>query len=196
MSALRARVFFVRHGETDWNTEGRLQGQQDIALNAVGRAQAAEAGLRIREVVPDCATLDFVASPLSRTRETMERLRTAMGLAPEAYRLDPRLVELTFGTWEGLTWKEVRAREPVLAACRERDKWGFVPPDGESYTMLAERVRPVLEEITRDTVMVSHGGVARAFLSLASGVSPRRAASLDIWQGRVLLIEEGGHRWV
>jgi broad specificity phosphatase PhoE len=133
---------------------------------------------------------------MTRTRETMELLRAAIGLHPESYRLDERLVELTFGSWEGLTWKEVRKAEPQAAAMRERDKWGYVPPGGgESYAMLADRVRSILDDIARDTVIVSHGGVARAFLALACGVSGRQAASMDIWQGRILVIEGRKHRW-
>jgi broad specificity phosphatase PhoE len=62
--------------------------------------------------------------------------------------------------------------------------------------MLADRVRSILDDVTRDTVIVSHGGVARAFLALACGVSSRQAASMDIWQGRILVIEGRKHRWV
>jgi broad specificity phosphatase PhoE len=189
-------IYFIRHGETDWNVEGRLQGQTDIPLNARGRVQAEEAGIRLRDLVQSCADLDYVASPMGRTRETMERLRRIVGLHPTFYRLDDRLIELTFGTWEGLTWKEVRAREPQAAAARERDKWGYVPPGGESYAMLAERIRPILADLTRDTVVVAHGGVARAFLAVSCGVSTRHAASLDIWQGRILVIEGRRHDWV
>ena len=61
--------------------------------------------------------------------------------------------------------------------------------------MLADRVRPILDDLTRDTVLVAHGGVARAFLAVACGVSTRHAASIDIWQGRVLVIENRKHRW-
>jgi broad specificity phosphatase PhoE len=196
VSEARPILYFVRHGETDWNAEGRLQGQQDIPLNALGRVQAEEAGLRLHRLVGDVGHLDYVASPLGRTRETMERLRAAVGLDPSDYRLDPRLVELTFGEWEGMTWKEVRKAAPQLAAARERDKWGYVPPGGESYAMLAERVRPVLADLSRDTVVVAHGGVARALLSAACGVSSRHAASLDIWQGKVLVIAGRTHEWV
>ena len=67
----------------------------------------------------------------------MELARDAMGLAPARYRLDPALKELTFGDWEGLTWPEVRARDPKGVAARHADKWDFVPPEGESYAMLA-----------------------------------------------------------
>jgi probable phosphoglycerate mutase len=189
-------VYFVRHGETDWNLERRLQGQKDIPLNDLGRVQAEEAGRILARTGLRVDALDHVASPLCRTRETMEIVRAAAGLPPTGYRTDPRLVELTFGFWEGLTWKEVRRQDPQRAAARERDKWGYVPPQGESYAMLAERVRPVLDGLTRPAVVVSHGGVARAFLHLAGGVSQRFAAGVDIWQGKVLLIADGRHEWL
>jgi broad specificity phosphatase PhoE len=196
VSGARPTIYFVRHGETDWNVEGRLQGQKDIPLNDLGRVQAEEAGRRLQALVPRFEDLDFVASPMTRTRETMELLRTTLGLHPTAYRMDERLVELTFGVWEGMTWKEVRKAEPQAAAARERDKWSFAPPGGgESYAMLADRVRPILDGLTRDTVIVAHGGVARAFLAVACGVSTRHAASIDIWQGKILVIDGRNHRW-
>lgn len=197
MTSPRPTIYFIRHGETDWNLEGRLQGQKDIPLNDLGRVQAEEAGRRLASVRPHYEDLAYVASPMRRTRDTMEILRAAAGLQPQGYRLDERLVEITFGAWEGMTWKEVRRAEPRLAALREQDKWNYAPPGGgESYAMLVERVRPVLDDLTRDTVIVAHGGVARAFLSICCGISSRQAASMDIWQGRVLVIEGRNHRWV
>jgi broad specificity phosphatase PhoE len=193
----RPKIYFIRHGETDWNLEGRLQGQKDIPLNDVGRVQAEEAARKLEALVPHFEDLAYVASPMTRTRETMEILRTTLGLHPEVYRLDDRLVELTFGVWEGMTWKEVRKAEPALAALREQDKWHYAPPGGgESYAMLVDRIRPILDDLTRDTVIVAHGGVARAFLSICCGVSSRQAASMDIWQGRILVIEGRSYRWV
>ena len=188
-------LYFVRHGETDWNTEARLQGQRDVPLNAIGRVQAEEAGARLRALAPSFAELDYVASPLVRARDTMERLRTTLGLPGETYRIDDRLKELSFGSWEGLTWREVRAREANQARARSRDKWSFVPPDGESYAMLAERVAPVLEDLTRDAVIVSHGGVARALLHLLGRVPTHVAPGVDIWQGKVLVFAPGGYEW-
>ena len=197
MTPSRPKIYFIRHGETDWNLEGRLQGQKDIPLNDVGRVQAEEAARKLQALVPHFEDLAYVASPMTRTRETMEILRATLGLHPEVYRLDDRLVELTFGVWEGMTWKEVRKAEPALAALREQDKWHYAPPGGgESYAMLVDRIRPILDDLTRDTVIVAHGGVARAFLSICCGVSSRQAASMDIWQGRVLVIEGRNYRWV
>ena len=145
--------------------------------------------------MPDAAALGYVASPLGRTRETMEILRRSLGLAPHAYRVDPGFVELTFGEWEGLTWRDVRARSAALAAARERDKWNFVPPGGESYRMLRDRLLPAIAAIDGPTVLVSHGGVARALLAIMAGVPEDRAPRVDIWQGRVLVLDGGAYRW-
>ncbi len=194
--ALAHRLYLVRHGETDWNREGRLQGGQDIPLNALGRRQAAQAAAKLRALVADFEPLDFIVSPMGRARETMDILRSELGLPVEGHVVEERLRELTFGLWEGFTWREIRKSERELAQARQRDKWGFVPPQGESYAMLAERIRPVLAALSRDTVMVSHGGVARAALALVGAASTREAALAEIWQGKILVIEGGRADWV
>lgn len=194
--SLPHRLILVRHGETDWNREGRLQGGQDIPLNALGRLQAAEAAGRLKELEPAYAGLDYIGSPMQRARETMDILRAELALPAGAYRLEDRLRELTFGEWEGFTWRDIRKAEREQAHLRERDKWGFVPPGGESYRMLAERVRPVLEGLERETVIVSHGGVARAVLALVGAVSPRDASMVEIWQGKLLVVTGSRADWV
>jgi broad specificity phosphatase PhoE len=191
-------LYFIRHGETDWNREGRLQGQRDIPLNALGRAQAEECGRRLLALAP-MADLDWLVSPLGRTRETAEIARREAGLDPMDYWTDDRLKEITFGRWEGLTWREVRAADPAGAHRREADKWGFAPPGGESYAMLVERMRGWLADLptaSRPLVTVAHGGVARALLHIIARVAPHEATVLDIWQGRVLMIRDGGYDWV
>ncbi len=95
--------------------------------------------------------------------------------------MDDRLKELTFGRWEGLTWKDVRKADPAGAAARERDKWRAVPPDGESYELLAVRVAGFLPTLRRETVLVSHGGVARVLMTMIGGIAPRQGR-----QGRYL----------
>jgi probable phosphoglycerate mutase len=189
-------IYFVRHGETDWNAQGRLQGQRDLPLNRLGRRQSEEAGLVLRWLVADLGELDYVASPLMRTRETMERLRDAIGLDPVDYRVDARLKELSFGLWEGLTWKEVRQRDPQGYRIRRAERWNFEPPEGESYAVLVERVAPLFAGFAKDTVVVSHGGVARAMLVLLAGLMPEEALEADVWQGRVLVVRDGSYGWV
>ena len=186
-------VYFVRHGETDWNAEARLQGQADTDLNGKGRAQASANGRALAGLIADPAAFDFVASPMLRTRETMERLRAAMGLDPAGYRTDPCLVEVNFGDWQGHTFSELEAVDPGCFARRQADKWAFVPPGegAESYAGLAARVRPWLEGVARDTVCVTHGGVMRAVFSLVGAMAPNEAVMLPIPQDRILRWADG-----
>jgi len=195
------RLIFLRHGETAYNAENRLQGQRDIPLNARGREQARAVGrtlgARIKSEIERLeAAGAFIASPLERARETMEIVRDAMGLPPSSYRQDAALKELTFGAWEGLTWPEIEARDGKAVRARRKDKWSFTPPDGESYATLAARVRPWLDGLAGDAFVVSHGGVARALMTLIAGVKPVKAADAPIAQGRALRFENGGCRWI
>jgi broad specificity phosphatase PhoE len=189
-------IYFIRHGETDWNAEGRLQGQTEQPLNTRGHVQAAKVGKTLASLLKGQFDLPFIASPMLRTRQTMEGLRSAIPLVPADYATDSRLIELTFGSWEGHVWPEIERIDPVGAAARDKDKWHAVPPGGESYAMLTERVRPFVETLQRPSVIVSHGGVARAFMRILSGTDPLIAAKQDIRQGSVLLFEGGRHRWV
>src|SRR5262245_48828367 len=117
-------LYYIRHGETDWNAESRLQGQRDIPINANGRAQARQCGEILRDLIGrEDGRFDFVASPLGRARETMEIARATLQLDPRAYRIDERLKEISFGEWEGFTLDEVRRTSPEAIAARERDKW-------------------------------------------------------------------------
>ena len=192
----RPTIYFVRHGQTDWNAERRLQGQKDIPLNTLGRTQAAQCGNILRGLFARAGVhaddFDYVASPLGRARETMELMRSGIGLPPQGYRTDPRLMEMSFGRWEGYTFAELQAREAEALAARERDKWGYVLPDGESYDLLAVRVRDWYEGVERDTVVASHGGVCRALI-VQLGIRPKDSASAgDVGQGCVYLFDAAG----
>lgn len=193
----RAKLYFVRHGETDWNAEARLQGARNIPLNEKGRLQAQQAGKLIERHAPAFETLDYVSSPLIRTRQTMTLLRGTLRMPEEEGVLfDGRLQEIAFGDWEGLTWPEIRERDAERVRARDTDRWGYVPPGGESYAMAAERVSGFLEGIERDTVIVAHGGIARVMLALLSGMPEQSVVQLPIWQGKILVFEEGRHRWI
>jgi broad specificity phosphatase PhoE len=191
-------TYVLRHGQTDWNAEYRLQGQAETDINLRGRAQARRNGEMLARLIPDPADYAFIASPLRRTRQTMELVRDAMGLPREGYRLDPRLVELHFGDWQGRAYSEVEASDPQSAAARARDKWNFRPPgvEAESYAMLAERVRPWLSGLAGPAVVVTHGGVVRALFYLIEGMNEVDAANLEVPQDRVLRLGEGRLEWI
>jgi broad specificity phosphatase PhoE len=189
-------IYMIRHGQTDWNAEGRLQGQRDIGLNGTGRSQATRNGEMLGEIIGKGEGFDYVASPLSRTRETMERLRAAMGIEPLAYRTDERLVELSFGDWEGHTLEEVSHIAPDRLLARAAQKWNFIPPGeaAESYEILSWRVGAWVRSVEAPTVCVSHGGVIRSLFRLIADLSENEAATMPVPQDRLLRIDTGAGR--
>lgn len=190
-------LYFIRHGETDWNKAQRYQGQTDIPLNDTGRAQAARNGGLLKEVLGTNHTaFDFVASPLLRTAETMQIARRAMDLDHDTFRRDARLKEQHFGHWEGVVWGDLKHIDPVGFAARKSDTWNWTPRGGESYAMLIERVRPWLETVTRDTVAVSHGNISRTVRGLLLGLDHRSVPKLDVPQDKVLRIRDGRAEWL
>ena len=189
-------LYFMRHGETDWNAEARLQGQRDIPLNQTGRLQAGEAGRKLACVLHEPDSLPWIVSPMERTRETAELARKAVGLPPTHYAMDNRLKELTFGDWEGKTWPELKGVDKPSVQARYADKWGYVPPNGESYAMLHDRIKGWLDTISQDSVIVSHGGVARVLMVLRTGMPSHEAADAEIWQGKLLLFRSNTIAWI
>ena len=192
-------IYVVRHGETDWNAEERLQGQRDIPLNETGRAQATANGEALARLIGRAEGFDFVASPLGRTRETMERLRTAMHLDPAGYRTDPILKEVNYGSWEGHTYEDLRGEGRASEIeRRENDKWLFRPPGdtAESYADLSDRIARWLATVSRPTVCVAHGGVIRTLFHIVAGEPGGEAVHRPTPQDRLLRIEGNKIEWL
>ena len=188
-------LYYVRHGETDFNRQGRLQGRRDTPLNARGRQQAAECGVLLRDLFArdprKAQDFKYVSSPLRRASETMEILRATLGLQVHDYEIDARLIEIAYGEWEGLTLQEIEMRNASVLSARERDKWDFAPPGGESYRELADRVGSWYSSLTADTVVAAHGGGVRALLAISNIVSEEEATHVQIAQGVVYVFANG-----
>jgi broad specificity phosphatase PhoE len=189
-------IYYIRHGETSWNAEGRLQGAQDIALNDRGRKQAAHAGRILTGLIArdghDKAALPFVSSPLGRARSTMELVRRVLELPADDYSLDDRLREIGYGVWEGSTLAEMQAADPELYARRLTAKWTLAPEGGETYASVQLRMRDWYDSLLVDTVAVAHGGTARALMVALGLETPESAADLFIEQGAVYVFRDGG----
>ena len=188
-------LYYVRHGQTAWNAEGRLQGHLDSELTEAGRAHADRSGEILRELIArdgrGLEEFDYVASPLGRAQTTMQRVRTALGLDPARYLLDPRLAEVSYGRWDGFTFPELQTREAEGLAARQRDLWNFAPPDGESYADLLTRVGAWRAALARDSIVVAHGGTARALMVHMAITVPEKALAEVIEQGVVYRLAPG-----
>jgi probable phosphoglycerate mutase len=189
-------LYLIRHGETDWNARRLLQGRRDIPLNAVGQGQAVVSGTCLKWLLPDATTVDFIASPLGRTRQTMEIIRQQLGLDVADYRTDERLVEINFGEWEGLDWQQIAERQPERYQARQADPLNFIPTDGENYPHVFERVGSLLNSLQRDTVLVAHAGVLRSCLALLTDVPDTEVPLLEIPQDQVLMIRGARFAWM
>jgi broad specificity phosphatase PhoE len=188
-------IYYIRHGETEWNAEGRLQGVQDVPLNDLGRTQAACAGRILADLFArdgrSEASLNFVASPLGRARQTMELVRGVLRLPLPDYAIDDRLREIGYGQWEGSTLAEMQAKDPDLFARRQAEKWTVSPPGGESYVAVQARMTDWYSQVVADTVAVAHGGTARALMVALGLETPESAADLTIEQGAVYVFGDG-----
>jgi broad specificity phosphatase PhoE len=188
-------LYYVRHGETDFNSQGRLQGRRDTVLNAHGRRQAAECGVLLGDLfVRDhrrAQDFKYVSSPLKRARETMEIVRAMLGLEANNYEVDARLIEIAYGEWEGLTLHEIETRNASVLSARERDKWDFASPGDESYRELADRIGNWYRALTADTVVAAHGGGVRVLMAILNIVPEERATHAQIEQGVVYVFADG-----
>jgi probable phosphoglycerate mutase len=193
----RHTIYFVRHGQTDWNAARRFQGQTDTPLNDSGRAQARRNGEALAGLIAhELAHHDFVASPLARTRETMEILRAAMGLPVTDFRTDDRLKEMHYGRWEGRTWHDLVADPTTEFTAWRAEAWSRRTPEGESYADVSARVVAWLAEVERDTVCVAHGGIMRVLRGHLGRLPAHEILRLDVPQDQVLVLSGGAERWV
>ena len=169
---MTAIVYLLRHGETSWNAEGRMQGHLDSALTARGEDQARAMGAALRDGVPNLAEFEIVASPLGRTKHTAELVATALDRPSDALRFDDRQKEITWGEWDGLTVAEIEARWPGEWRARADRRWGYQPPGGESYAMVGRRMAEWLDQLATDDrlIVVSHGAAGRVMRGLYAGL--------------------------
>ncbi|MEC9368072.1 MAG: histidine phosphatase family protein [Pseudomonadota bacterium] len=184
-------IYLIRHGQTDWNATERLQGQADTPLNDKGRAQAKRNGAVLRGLLGNPSAFDYVSSPLLRTRHTMEIVRGQLGLPPDGYKTDPRVMEINFGRWQGSTWDELRAQDAAVMEARFADPWNTVAPGegGESFAMVQARALQWFDGVSRDSIVVTHGGIHRVICAKLQNLPGNEAAQMKVRQDRILVID-------
>jgi broad specificity phosphatase PhoE len=176
------RILLLRHGRTAWNEQGRMQGRADLALSPAGRAEVA--GWQL----PDgWAGARWLSSPLRRARET------AALLTDRPVAIEPRLIEMDWGSWEGRTLAELRAAAPATMAANEARGLDFRPESGESPREVRARLASLLADLAdAPAVCVTHKGVIRAAVSLATGWDMRCKPPLRVADDTALVLRGDG----
>lgn len=184
-------IWLIRHGQTEFNATGRIQGAKDSPLTALGIEQGRRVGMRLREVVP--ADTRIIASPLGRTQHTARLVREAAGLAA-GIETDARLAEISLGEWDGMLKDDIRQMSPDFEAEHRRWNWFFDAPGGDSYEALTERLGGWLEDARTHAgpiVAVSHGVAGRILRGLFLQLPRDEALMLDIPQDAFFGLSRG-----
>ena len=167
-------LFLVRHGQSEWNRIGRIQGRSESPLTELGRQQAAALGRLLGSILSDPG-IDIVASPLSRAFETATIIAGELGRAAGDVRTDDRINDFDVGVLAGYPgWDAVASDHPELARLRLEDPIRFQPPGGESGADVLARARAFLaarQAAGRDTLVVCHGVVNKFLRAAARGIS-------------------------
>ena len=164
-------IYLVRHGQTEFNAVGRLQGHVDSPLTAVGHDQARRMGEVLRALV-DPGDLAILSNPLGRARHSADLIAQAVGFQGEVL-WDPDLMEIGMGSWDGLTGPEIDQAWPAARDRRSQDDWYYHSPDGETHAALSERLARGLKRAADHgagaRIIVSHGVAGRVLRSLYRG---------------------------
>jgi len=186
-------IYFVRHGETEWNRLGLIQGWTDIPLNDTGHVQAksvSRAFVAHPEVTHDCR---FAMSPLARARQTMAHVADALSPPESHIVVSPSLIELGFGVWEGRPFWELKD-SPIYPADPET-RFTWRPDGGESYLDGQDRLTHWVKSLQDPTVVVSHGALGRCLIGMLTNMSVRDTIGIRMHQGRFCKIYDGTAEW-
>lgn len=186
-------IYFIRHGETDWNKQGIIQGSIDTDLNAHGVEQAKEVARALSEKAGEFDNFNFVVSPQRRARETMNYIAAALKLDAGEIKIEPRVRELGFGVWENRPFWELKD-SPIYPADAET-RYDWRPEGGESYADGVARVDEWLATVEHPTLVVAHGAVGRCLMGRAAGLSPAQIVTLKTPQGCYCRLQQGQIDW-
>jgi probable phosphoglycerate mutase len=184
-------ILLVRHGETEWNRERRIQGRFDSPLTERGVAQAHAIG-RLVQKLPEAASARIVASPLGRATRTAGIIARHLPVRPELT-IDRRLREISAGSWDGLTFRDIELRSPGTFDGDGRYEWNFRAPGGETYDSFAARVAEWLSEAVAApfVISVTHGVVSRVLRGLYASLPREIALTLPVLQDKIFRLSGG-----
>ena len=186
-------IYFIRHGETDWNKQGLIQGSIDTELNAHGIEQAKAVAAALAQKREELFGFQFVVSPQKRAQQTMGFIASALGISMASVKTEPRVRELGFGVWENHPFWELKD-SPIYPADAE-SRYDWRPEGGESYADGVARVDDWLSSIMQPTLVVAHGAVGRCLMGYVAGLAPAALVTLKTPQGCYCRLQNGQIDW-
>lgn len=186
-------VYFIRHGQTDWNLQGLIQGWTDTPLNETGHGQAKAVARALANLSELASGYRYVVSPLQRTRQTMAHIARTLSLAERHIAVEPNVKELGFGEWEGKPFWELKA-SPVYPADAET-RYAWRPKGGESYEDGHARLKSWMDRVSEPVVVVAHGAIGRCLIGHLTSMPRAEVVKLVMPQGQFCRIHHGRAEW-
>ena len=181
-------LIILRHGQTEWNVEGRVQGRQDSPLTELGRQQATAQGRLLQPLLESYPDARIVCSPLGRTRATATIVLRGI---TKPMTLDVRLQEVSAGEWEGITREVIFSEFGDEAGLKTEFDLFTKAPGGETEAQLQARCQAFLDDQTGPVVAITHGVTSLMLRGLAQGMTSDEMAELPRKQGCIYLVENG-----
>lgn len=184
-------IFLVRHGQTEFNATGRIQGAKDSPLTPLGVEQGRRLGALLGGIVP--AETRIIASPRGRTQHTAQLIREA-GQLSASIETDDRLAEISLGDWDGMLKDDIRKLSPDYDAGERKWSWFFDAPGADSYEAMTDRLGGWLEDARTaggPIIAVSHGVAGRILRGLFMRMPRADALMLDIPQDACFRLDGG-----
>lgn len=177
-------IYLLRHGETNYNTQGRYQGQLDSPLTERGREQVQQNARMLKSLIGDADEWTILSSPMGRAMQSTAILCETLGYDSNKVRQDTRLTEVAVGQWAGLTMAEIQQQWPALLTNTDAFNWYFRAPDGETYEAVVKRLTALLETIQplSKVIVVSHGLTGRILRGVYAGLSKEETLKLEVSQ--------------
>jgi len=181
---MQQMIYLLRHGETDYNTQGRYQGQLDSPLTELGKEQVQQNALMLKTFIGDANDWKIISSPLGRAVQSTEILCETIGYDRKNVEYDQRLTEVAVGQWAGLTMPDIQQSWPDLLTNTDAFNWYFHAPDGESYEAVTSRLSAWFEDIQQHpkVIVVSHGLTGRILRGIYAGLHKEDALKLEVSQ--------------
>ena len=185
-------IYLLRHGQTEWNVEGRYQGQLNSPLTAKGEEQAKANALKLAQYI-DLTSVKIFASPLGRARETAKIIAKHNGLASSKIIFEERIQEFNYGIFEGKTKKYCQKEYKAIFDAREADKFNYLLEGGDSYAKVYERLKDWISSVQNEKVIVvvAHEMINRALRGIYCGLKNEEMLQLRQPNDMLIKLENG-----